>query len=189
MRWRSGGTAGPLDLDAGPGVIHLRGANGSGKTSLLRAITGGLPRSDGEVTLDGRDPERDPLARARIGWVPAQPSLPGFLTVDEAWRFMGALRRRPDWDGGPICDALDLPRGLRLDQASTGTRRKAELVAAMAGEPELLVFDETLAHLDDHARAVLIGWIDGWRSTRLVLLTHHGPLAVVCDAAVELARG
>ncbi|MCB9678674.1 MAG: ABC transporter ATP-binding protein [Alphaproteobacteria bacterium] len=177
---------GPLDLRLDAGIVHLVGSNGTGKTSLLRAMAAAIPRSAGTVEVDGHDPERDATARGRIGFVPAAPELPGFLTVDEAWRMMADLRRRPDWDGTELRDAFDLPGAQRLDRASTGMRRKAEVVAALAGDPTVLLLDETLANIDVRGREVLCEWLDRHRGDRAVILTHHGASPVRPDAVVTL---
>lgn len=181
-----GTTLGPLDLRIDAGIVWLRGDNGTGKTSLLRAIATAIPRSAGTVHIDGSDPEIDEVARGRVGFVPARPSLPGFLTVDEGWRMLADLRRRPDWDGRALREALGLPGSLRLDRASTGMRRKAELVAALAGDPAVLLFDETLANLDASGRHTLLAWLEDHRADRAIVLTHHGSLPLAPDSEVLL---
>jgi ABC-type multidrug transport system ATPase subunit len=121
-----------------------------------------------------------------VGSAPAVPELSGFLHVDEAWRMMAALRGRPGWDGAPARDALGLPGGRSLDALSVGQRRKAELLAAMAGDPAVLLLDEVFAPLDPDATAVVAGWIAAWRATRLVVLTGHGAVPVEPDVVVTL---
>ncbi len=191
VRYGSGPVLGPLDLSLDAGIVHLRGANGSGKTSLLRALCAAIPRHAGEVRVLGGDPEIDPVARGRIGFVPARLELPGFLTVDEAWRWWADLRRADceAWNGTPLREAFDLPGDLPLAQASTGMRRKAEVLAALAGDPPVVLFDETLANLDAPGVDALCRWLDHHRTDRVCILTHHGalPLAsLVPDQVVDL---
>lgn len=186
VRYDAGPELGPLTLDCAAGIVHLTGRNGSGKTSLLRALCAAIPRSGGTVAVLGADPEIDPVARGRIGFVPARPELPGFLTVDEAWRMWADLRRAPDWDGTALRDALDLPGDLRLGQGSTGMRRKAEVLAALAGDPPVVLFDETLANLDTAGVEVLTHWMEARRAERVLVLTHHGPLPLRADRTIAL---
>lgn len=174
VAWPGGPTVGPVSFVAEPGVTHLVGPNGSGKSSVLAGIATAVRRASGEVRVGGEDPERSAAARARIGYVPVGPLHPGFLTVDEAWAFMARMRGAPAWDGRSLREALDLPGDVRLDRASTGMRRKACLLAALAGDPPVLLLDETLANLDASSLATVVGILRSQHLT--VVLTHHGAL-------------
>ena len=171
---------GPMSLRADHGIVHLAGANGSGKTSLLRAISGELLPAEGRVRVRGLDVHRRPHARPHIALASSAPELPGFLTVQEAWQFTASLRGAPDWRGTAYCEALELPPGLSLAHGSAGQRRKAELVCALAGDPSVLLLDESFAHLDQPSAQQLSRWLTSWAGERLILLTHHGepPLEV-----------
>jgi len=188
FRYPGGFAVGPVDLDVTPGLFLLRGPNGSGKTTLLRLLCGGLLPTRGRVRVCGGDPA-DHRARRHVALLPATPELPGFLRVDEAWQTLAALRGTPTWDGTPLCDALGLPAALRLDQASAGQRRKAELVATLAGDPEVLLLDEPFANLDDDASEVLSGWLGKWRGDRVVLVASQTRLPVQPDRVGEMTAG
>ncbi|TNE88877.1 MAG: ATP-binding cassette domain-containing protein [Deltaproteobacteria bacterium] len=179
------GTAiGPVSLRADAGVVRLHGENGTGKSTLLRVIGGVLPASEGTVRLHGRDPFAEAPVRAHIGAVTADPELPPFLTATEAWQQWAAFRGKPDWDGASRLEALGLPPHLRLGHMSSGQRRRAELVAALAGDPSLLLLDETFTHLDDAGVAWLAAEIERGRAQRVVLLAHHGTPPVGIDDTV-----
>ncbi|MEO0974541.1 MAG: ATP-binding cassette domain-containing protein [Pseudomonadota bacterium] len=178
---------GPFDLAVDRGVVHLRGANGSGKTTLLRAICGELSPSQGRVRVAGDDVHRVPSARRRIALAPSSPELPAFLSVREAFEFTAALRGAPAWDGRPYCEALALPVELPMAVASAGQRRKAELVCALAGDPDVLLLDETFAHLDQKSCAVLSTWIEAWGEHRVIVLTDHGATPMAAHRTVTLA--
>ncbi|MEO0422798.1 MAG: ABC transporter ATP-binding protein [Pseudomonadota bacterium] len=182
VRFGKAFTMGPLKFDAEHGVIHLVGPNGSGKTTALRAMCGELLPASGQVLVEGVDVHRVPSARRRIALVPSTPELPPFLTVREAWQFTCSLRGAPAWDGSALCDALALPPHLPLGHGSAGQRRKAELICALAGDPSILLLDETFAHLDRDAVQWLATYISDAARDRLVLLTHHG------EAPVPVAR-
>ena len=183
----AGFTVGPVDLDLGPGVHRIAGPNGTGKTTLLRVLCADLPRTAGSLEVCGRDPHAEAHARREVALVPARPDLPGFLTVDEAWRNLAALRGRPDWDGEAVRARLDVPGGLPLAHCSAGQRRRAELLAALAGDPSVLLLDETFAHLDGPGCAALVALVEGWRASRCVVMVHHGEPPVPVDSTVELA--
>jgi len=164
---------GPFDLSFGPGVHRVVGPNGAGKSTLLGVISTAVRRSTGTVLLDGLDPDLHPRVRARTGYVPSLPLLPGVLTVTECWRLMSRLRRA-DWSGAELCERLSLPPHIRLDQCSAGMRKKAEWVAALAGDPDLLLLDEPFDHLDVESREVVLEQLN--RPGRTVILVHHGEL-------------
>ena len=187
VRFPTGFVAGPLDLDLGPGIAWLQGDNGTGKTTLLRALCGELRPTAGEVRICGADPHRDPLTRRHVGFLPTTLDTPEYLRVDEAWQTVAALRRAPDWDGHALRDALDLPGRLRVGHASAGQRRKIELLCALAGEPPVLLLDEPFAHVDAATIAWLVAALEGWRGERVVLLTSHEPhLPVAADRVLRL---
>lgn len=135
-------------------------------------------------------PDREPAARAGVAWVPAVAELPELLSAGEAWRMMAGLRGARRWQGDERLVALGVDPGARLGALSLGQRKKAELVAGFAGDPGVLLLDEAFAPLDAHARAVLGGWLDQWRSTRVIVLADHGELPMAVDGEVKLeSRG
>jgi ABC-2 type transport system ATP-binding protein len=186
---RPGFTLGPLSARFGPGVWHVTGPNGAGKTTLLRTLAGDLRPVSGSVRLDGHDVTRETAARRDVGLVTVDPELPDFLTVDEAWRMLAALRGRDGAGSAERLAALHLRPDVRLGTCSAGMRRKAEIVAALAGEPRVLLLDEPFAGLDVAASEVLRGWIDGWRTERVILLVHHGDLGLVADGVLRAGAG
>lgn len=189
VRYRSGFSVGPVSARLGPGVYHMKGGNGSGKSTLLRAMCAEIEPYQGRCLVCGVDTWRVPAGRRDVSYVSASPELPTFLKVDECWSFFAAMRGRPDWEGGPWREALGIDGSLPLAHASSGQRRRAELLAAIAGEPAVLLLDEVFTHLDAEAVEVLAGWIEGWREERVVWLTSHSELPVVPDAVWEMRAG
>lgn len=179
-------SVGPVNLFLNQGVVHLKGPNGCGKTTLLRAMGGELPPSEGSVSVNGQDIHATPKARRHVALITSAPELPAFLTVAEAYEFTASLRGAPGWDGKPYCEALELDPALLLRHASAGQRRKAEFVCGLAGDPEVLLLDETFAHLDEHGTNQLCQWIGEWASSRVIVLAHHGDPPVAIDQVLEI---
>lgn len=167
-------SVGPMNIVVNSGVLHLKGPNGGGKTTLLRAMGGELQPSRGSVCVKGQDIHAVTQARRHVALITSTPELPAFMTVIEAYVFSASLRGAPNWDGKPYCEALELDPTLLLGHASAGQRRKAELICGLAGDPAVLLLDETFAHLDEHGAVQLSQWIDDWSSTRVIVLAHHG---------------
>ena len=95
-----GGTAAVRDVSfvVGAGeIVGYLGANGSGKSTTARMVTGLLTPSRGVVTFKGRDIAEDLVAyRQRLGYVPEEPALYGYLSGREYLEFVAQLRALPD---------------------------------------------------------------------------------------------
>lgn len=178
---------GPIDAALGPGLYEVRGSNGSGKTTLLRTMCGELRAIGGQCLVQGRSVWADVAVRAQIAYVSAVPEQPDFLSVEECWRMYAALRGLPDWDGVLWQVRFGLDGAMPLAQCSAGQRRRAELIAALAADPSVLLLDEVLANLDPQSVAVVADALEQWREDRVVILTSHQPLPVKVDACFELA--
>ncbi|MBX2799569.1 MAG: ATP-binding cassette domain-containing protein [Myxococcales bacterium] len=177
---------GPLQLELGPGVHHLQGANGSGKTTLMRCLCADLRRSTGTLGICGSDPRTEVEGRRQVAWMAAEPQLPDFLTVREAWQQLAVIRGSTDWDGSDLCRQLDLPEQLLLGHCSAGQRRMAELVAACVGSPAVMLLDEPFANLDAGRVRTLCALIEAWRTDRVLVITSHEPLPMEADSVVTL---
>ena len=186
MRFYTGFEAGPLNLDLRPGIHHLEGANGTGKTTLLRCLCGHFKPTAGTVRVCGQDPAEDPKARRHISLMPAESELPDFLTVDEAWQQIATLRGEPDFEGQSLRQAFDIPGGLLLAHASAGQRKIAEFLCAVAGNPSVMLFDEVFANLDPGRAERITTLLESWRSERVIVVTSHLPLPMAADSRCAL---
>ncbi|MCB9914580.1 MAG: ABC transporter ATP-binding protein [Planctomycetes bacterium] len=133
-----------LELHADETVVLL-GTNGAGKSTLLRCLLG-LERPDlGEVRVLGATPRR---ALDRVGYVPDQPDVDGWMTPRELYRFLAP--HYATWDvqrATRFAEALAVPMATRFERLSRGEAAKAMLVAALAPAPPLVVLDEAFARL------------------------------------------
>jgi branched-chain amino acid transport system ATP-binding protein len=137
-----------FDLTVAPGeVVALLGANGSGRTSLLRAVSGFIPLSKGRITLDGRDVSRwSPERRAKAGlmFIPDDAGLFPRLTVDDHLRLAA--------HGHAPADRLDAAfeffpqltarRKVAAGALSGGEARMLTLSLALLVRPTVLLVDE-----------------------------------------------
>lgn len=182
----SGFRVGPASFAIDRGILHVKGLNGCGKTTLMRAMCGGLRPKQGRVLVAGKDVHRSVEARRSIALVSAIPEVPDFLSVAEAWQFTASIRGAHDWNGSAYCAQLHLDPRLPLATASAGQRQKAELICGLAGDPDVLLLDETFAHLDRDSGKQLHDWIAQWSATRLIVLTHHGELSLTATATLHV---
>lgn len=144
-----------VSLEVPRGVVYgLVGVNGAGKTTLIKHILGLLRAQSGTVRVFGLDPVADPVGvLSRIGYLSEEPDLPGWMRVDEFFRYMRAFH--PGWDDNL---AQELQQAFRLDLSakvgnlSKGQRARAGLVTALAYRPGLLLLDEPSSGLDPVVR-------------------------------------
>src|SRR5215831_15480215 len=89
-----------LTFSVGSGeIVGLIGPNGAGKTTTLRALAGILRPTSGSVQIDGHDLTTDPIeAKRRLAFMPDEPHLFEYLTVEEHIRLTGRLYQVPDID-------------------------------------------------------------------------------------------
>jgi zinc/manganese transport system ATP-binding protein len=192
-----------LGLDVLPGeFLAVLGPNGSGKTSLVRALLGQQPLSAGTLTILGR-PARE--AGRHIGYVPQQADLSAqtLLRARDLVRFgidghrfgprphRGGVRHRVDEILRSVGASAyaDVPLGL----LSGGERQRVRIAQALATDPRILLCDEPLLSLDlNHQRAVT-ELVDARRrshDTAVVFVTHEiNPVLALVDRVLYLARG
>lgn len=144
-----------VSLTVDPGeVIGVLGQNGAGKTTLLELILGYTLPTDGRVELFGHESCKLPgAAKARIGYVPQQDELIGYLRGRDQIALIRSFYR--NWDDATI-DGLARSWRLDLDERinamSTGQRQKLSILLALGHRPDLLLLDEPVASLDPVAR-------------------------------------
>src|SRR3954463_8469368 len=89
-----------LSFTVGAGeIVGLIGPNGAGKTTTLRSLAGILRPSSGHLRIDGHDIVSDPLeAKRRLAFMPDEPHLFEYLTVEEHLRLVARLYSVPDYE-------------------------------------------------------------------------------------------
>ncbi len=185
----------------------ILGANGSGKTSLLRALAGYLTPTAGKLTVLGEEYGRSdwPKLRRRIGIVSSAlaGSIPGDETALETV-ISGRFAQLDLWARVAPADRQAAQRLLRSvglgrlagrpwGQLSQGERQRVLIARALAAQPELLILDEPCAGLDPVAREKFLVFMAGLarrraRGPALVLVTHHVEEIIPAFSRVLLLR-
>jgi ABC-2 type transport system ATP-binding protein len=133
-------------------MVGFLGPNGAGKTTTMRAIFGLVEPDSGEVRWDGRPVELQD--RLRFGYMPEERGLYPRMPVAEQVTYFGRLHGMDANDARTAAMAWLARLGLaerataKLEELSHGNQQRAQLAAALAHEPELLVLDEPFAGLD-----------------------------------------
>jgi len=143
-----------LSIQVGSGeIVGLIGPNGAGKTTTLRALAGILIPTSGHIVVDGHDLAADPIAaKKRLAFMPDEPHLFEYLTVEEHLRLVGRLYDVPDFDSraNQLIDELELTGKERSlpGELSRGMRQKVVIACGLVRDASVLLFDEPLTGLD-----------------------------------------
>lgn len=149
-----------VDVTVPDGAVYLlAGANGAGKTSLLRILQELVRPTAGSARVLGIDPAADGAAvRARTGYVPERPDAPyGFLRVGRLVAHHAA--HYPGWDPAyarHLSQRLEIEAEPRFEQLSKGQARRVQLLLALAYRPRLLLLDEPTDGLDPLVRDTVL---------------------------------
>jgi ABC-2 type transport system ATP-binding protein len=176
-----------LDLTIEPGEsFGLLGANGAGKTTFIRLVTGYLIASSGAILVDGISPSHNPRAvQDRLGFVAETSRLYPELTVREYLRFAGGIR---GLSGSALKEAIaesldhfqlrEVERRL-IGNLSKGYQQRVSLAQAFLHKPSLLIIDEPTGGLDPVQRA----------DVHAILASMHGRhTLVLCTHDLDEAR-
>ncbi|HEY1197914.1 MAG TPA: ABC transporter ATP-binding protein [Thermoplasmata archaeon] len=189
---------GPVDLELAPGrVVAVLGSSGAGKTTLLRTLAGFLPARAGRIVRDGVDLTDRPPEERGLGYVPQGLGLFPHRTVERNVSYPLEVRGRTD--------ALARSRALLARfgltelahrhpaRLSGGELERVALARALAGEPDLVLWDEPWQALDVEARHELGRVLEELRETDrvpVVVVTHDPSLAFsVADSFLVLRAG
>ncbi|WP_405565357.1 metal ABC transporter ATP-binding protein [Streptomyces sp. NBC_01180] len=183
-------------------VVALLGANGSGKSTAVRAVIGQVPLTGGSIELFG-----SPLGRfrqwARIGYVPQRTTAAGGVpaTVREIVSSGRLARTKLRWpsraDRAAVARAIELVglsdrAGDSVGALSGGQHQRVLIARALASEPDLLIMDEPMAGVDLASQEILASTLReqvAARTTVLLVLHELGPLEPLIDRAVVLRDG
>src|SRR5438105_27049 len=143
-----------LSFSVAPGeVLGLVGPNGAGKTTTLRSLAGIIRPAGGTIRIGGHDMERDPVAAKRLlAFMPDEPHLFDYLTVEEHLRFTARLYQVADVERRlpPLLQELELSEKAKAlpGELSRGMKQKLVIGCGLLHDPSALLFDEPLTGLD-----------------------------------------
>ena len=189
-----------IDLQVARGEsFGFLGPNGAGKSSTMRMIACVSPRTGGDLTVLGADPDAEgPSIRARIGVVPQADNLDGELTLRQNLqiygRYFGYSRAHCRAKATELLAFAQLTERADADvePLSGGMKRRLTIARSLVNDPELLLLDEPTTGLDPQARHLL--WDRLFRlkqqGTTLILTTHYMDEAEqLCDRLVVMDGG
>ena len=153
-----------LDFALGSGdLLLLEGRNGSGKTSLLRAIAGLVELESGEILWNGTDVRAGRQAfHASLVWMAHRVGFKADLTLVENLRFESRLREQGDRDLDDVLERLDIRRLRRLPMRalSAGQQRRVALARMLLSRAPLWLMDEPFTNLDREGRELVTSLVN-----------------------------
>jgi len=179
-----------LNIEAGQTCLLL-GPNGSGKTTMMKLITGLARPTSGQITLDGQD--ISPATKARVAYMPTENYFYNYMTVKDIGNYYADFFQ--DFDPSRfrrMLTDMELDEADRIRQLSSGMAAKLRLSLALSRDAALMMFDEPLNGVDILTRTQTIEAIRaGRQSGRTMLISTHlvDELEDVVDCLVFLKQG
>lgn len=130
-------------------IIGFLGPNGAGKTTTMRLILGYLIASKGSILIDNLNPIDDRIKiLSRVGYLPENNPLYPEMKVEEYLRFIAAIKNVKDFSGYVKDVGLEDVMSVKIEELSRGFKQRVGLVAALLGNPKILILDEPTSGLD-----------------------------------------
>ena len=185
-----------IEVAAGE-IVGLIGPNGAGKTTTLRALAGILLPTSGRIAVDGHDLATDGIeAKKRLAFMPDEPHLFEYLTVDEHLRLVARLYTVTDFErrAKVLIDELELTGKERSlpGELSRGMRQKVVIACGLVRDASVLLFDEPLTGLDPLGiRKMRQTIVARGRAGAAILVSSHLLHLVeeICTRVVIMDRG
>lgn len=188
-----------LNLQVPGGITGLVGANGAGKTTMLRLMLGLLHPTAGSMSVLGNDPQTDPLeVRARIGYMPEVECLPKDQTAADFVSYAAQLAGIPPREAKRRSSetlflvGLEEERFRFIGDFSTGMQQRVKLAQAIVHDPDLLLLDEPASGLDPEGRVQMLQLIRrlGEFDISVIISSHVlSDIEETCDWVVMLDAG
>ncbi len=180
-------------------IVGLLGPNGAGKTTTINILCGLVKPDSGTAIISGMDcmKEMDSIRRF-IGLVPQQIALFESLTANENLLYIGRLY---GLESNMLANriryllerfGLDKHADKRIKAYSGGMKRRANIIASLLHEPDLLVLDEPTAGVDVQSRAMILEFMKEYKNQgKTILYTSHlmDEAEQVCDDVVIVDEG
>lgn len=170
-------------LEIHPGeVIGLVGNNGAGKTTLFRLLLDLIRRNEGEILSKGNSITQTEDWKSYTAAYIDEGFLIDYLTPEEFFYFVGKLNQLSKADVDDFLsnyqvffDEAILNKGKYIRDFSKGNQFKIGIIAALLGNPELLILDEPFANLDPSTQLRLVDMIKSMASERkmCIIVSSH----------------
>lgn len=176
--------------------IGLIGANGCGKTTLLKVLAGVEKADAGQILIEGKSfTGREKELRNKIGYVPQENVLMEELSVQDNIRLFATLSGKKIQEEYVrlLCNQFSVSDFMKekVSRLSGGMKKRVSIVCAMLGKPEILILDEPSAALDLVFKEELKACIKAFtKAGGCVILSSHDQGEIEsCDLLLAMKNG
>ena len=169
-----------IDATFEPGIYGLLGANGAGKTTMMRLICDILKPTSGEVTFNGTNiREMGESYRAAIGYLPQDFGYYPNFTAMNFLLYMASLKglnaRYAKEKSLELLETVNLSevKGKKIKTFSGGMKQRLGIAQAFLNNPQILILDEPTAGLDPKERVKFRNRISSFAENKIVILSTH----------------
>ncbi len=190
-----------INFQIGEGeIVALLGPNGAGKTTTMRIITGFMPPSSGDISINGMDVFEDSdKVKAIIGYLPENPPLYPELTVYEYLAFVAELRKVNKRDiKKNVEKSIELAdlherRNTMIGLLSKGLKQRVGIAQSIVNSPKVLILDEPTVGLDPVQVVEMRNFIKSLAEIekRTIILSTHilAEANEICEKAIIINNG
>jgi len=161
-------------------IVGFLGANGAGKSTTLKVLTGYIAPTSGHVSINGLDINKQSIEiRKLVGYLPESNPLYLDMTVFELLKFIANIRNINGKDFKNSSDKVIEQCGLRgvvhkkISACSKGYKQRVGLASAMIHNPKILILDEPVTGLDPNQIIEVRELIKNLGKEKLVLMSSH----------------
>ena len=175
-------------------ILGFVGANGAGKTTTIRSIMGFIKPDGGMVKVFGKDAWIDAeKTKPYIGYVPGEIAFPDLSSGTEFLKSQAEFLGLNDLSyANYITEKLQLDPSANLKRMSKGMKQKTAVVAALMGEPAILILDEPTTGLDPLMRVEFLElMLEEKKRGKTILISSHlyEELEKIADRVALIDRG
>lgn len=169
----------PTSFEVNKGeLIAIVGHNGAGKSTLLKMLASWIVPDDGTVMVDGIDLKNRKAVVGKVGFIPEDPNLFDFFSVEYNLKLFARLSRTPMARVEEILEEFKLLafRRSRVQTLSKGMKQRVNIGRALLADPALLILDEPTSGLDFEMTREIYRLLTSMHAAgKTIIFTSHRP--------------